>query len=312
MRYSDIFGFKSSRILLGTGYFGDGISEEESFAMMDKFREMGGTHIDTARLYADGRAEEIVGRWYADRKPTDVFVSTKGAYYDMDAKERPRLTENDIRDDLEKSLTALRFDVIDFYWLHRDDENTPAGQIIETLNKLVKEGKINKFGASNWTSKRIAEANSYAKEHGLEGFSASQIRFNPAYCLGERGGLVGMDDEEFEFYKTNNMPVAAYSSQAKGFFSKVVEQGVDALSEKAKKRYLCDENLERAEFMKELAKKYDCSIAALICGAFSSFEAPHVFPIIGGSRLSQIVDSLNGGDVILTKDELINIFKFNI
>ncbi len=312
MRYSDIFGFKSSRILLGTGYFGDGISEEEAFAMMDKFREMGGTHIDTARLYADGISEEIVGRWFKDRNPKEVFASTKGAYYDKDAGERPRLEDADIRSDVEMSLAALQFDVIDFYWLHRDDESVPAGRIIETMNGLVKDGKIKKFGASNWTAKRIAEANGYAKEHGLQGFTASQIRFNPAYCLGERGGLVGMDDDEFQFYKNNNMPVAAYSSQAKGFFSKVVEQGKDSLSEKAKKRYLCEENLQRAEFMKELSKKYDCSIAALICGAFSSFETPQVFPIIGGSKLPQIVDSLNGADVALTKDELVNIFKFNI
>lgn len=312
MRYSDVFGFNSSRILLGTGYFGDGISEEEAFAMMDKFCEMGGTHIDTARLYADGISEEIVGRWFADRKPEGVFVSTKGAYYDKDAGERPRLYDADIREDLEKSLAALQFDVIDFYWLHRDDESVPAGWIIETMNELVKEGKIKKFGASNWTSKRIAEGNEYAKAHGLCGFSASQIRFNPAYCLGERGGLVGMDEGEFDFYKSNNIPVAAYSSQAKGFFSKVAEQGVEALSEKARKRYLCDENLRRVEVMKELAKKYDCSMASLICGAFSSFENPHVFPIIGGSRLSQIIDSLNGADVALTKDELRNIFKFNI
>ena len=62
MRYSDCFGVKSSRILLGTGYFGDGISETEAFLMMDRFRELGGTHIDTARLYANGVAEEIVGK----------------------------------------------------------------------------------------------------------------------------------------------------------------------------------------------------------------------------------------------------------
>ncbi len=312
MRYSDIFGKKSSRILLGTAYFGDGIGEDDAFLMMDRFREMGGSHIDTARLYADGKSEEIVGRWMADRKPTDILVSTKGGYYDMDAKERPRLLMTDIMSDLEKSLSALKADTIDFYWLHRDDENHSAGEIIETMNELVKSGRIKKFGASNWTSERIAEANCYAKEHSLVGFSASQIRFNPAYCLGERGGLVGMDDKEFQFYKNNNMPVAAYSSQAKGFFSKMAEIGESALSEKAKKRYLCDENLNRLEVIKELSQKYNCSIAALICGAFCSFEVPEVFPIIGGSRLSQIVDSLNGADVELTKDELTRIFKFEL
>ncbi len=312
MRYSNIFGKKSSRILLGTAYFGDGIEEKDAFDMMDKFHDMGGTHIDTARLYANGTSEEIVGRWMQDRKSNDVFVSTKGGYYDMDAKERPRLLKADIVSDLEKSLTALKTDTIDFYWLHRDDENIPAGKIIENMNEIVKSGKIKKFGASNWTAKRIAEANQYAKEHGLMGFSASQIRFNPAYCKGERGGLVGMDDVEFEFYKSNSMPVAAYSSQAKGFFSKMAEQGEEALSEKARKRYLCDENLNRLEVIKELSHKYNCSIAALICGAFCSFETPEVFPIIGGSRLSQIVDSLNGADVVLTKDELQRIFKFDL
>ena len=312
MRYSDIFGFKSSRILLGTGYFGDGISKEESFEMMDKFREMGGTHIDTARLYADGIAEEIVGEWFADRKPDGMFVATKGAYYDKDAGDRPRLETEDVQADLEKSLKALKRECVDFYWLHRDNEEKPAGEIVEYMNDLVKCGKIKKFGASNWTSKRIAEANSYAESRGLIGFSASQIRFNPAYCLGERGGLVGMDEIEFEFYKKNKMPVAAYSSQAKGFFSKVAEHGVDALNEKARKRYLCEENLRRVEVMKALAEKYECSMAALICGAFSSFENPEVFPIIGGSRLSQIVDSMNGADVCLTKDELESIFKLDL
>ena len=312
MRYSDIFGKKSSRILLGTAYFGDGIGKEDAFIMMDKFRDMGGCHIDTARLYANGASEEIVGRWMAERKPSDMLVSTKGGYYDMDAKERPRLLKADIEGDLEKSLSALKTDVIDFYWLHRDDENIPAGEIIEMVNEIAKSGKIKKFGASNWTAKRIEEANTYAQNHGLIGFAASQIRFNPAYCLGERGGLVGMDEVEFEFYKKNNMPVAAYSSQAKGFFSKMAEQGESALSEKARKRYLCDENLNRLEVIKELSQKYNCSIAALICGAFCSFEVPEVFPIIGGSRLSQIVDSLNGADGELTKEELTMIFKFDL
>ncbi len=312
MRYSECFGKKSSRILLGTAYFGDGIDEKTAFSMMDRFREMGGTHIDTARLYADGRAEEIVGRWMKDRKPEEVFVSTKGGYYDMDAGERPRLLESDIRGDLEKSLAALGTDVIDFYWLHRDDEGLEASEIVEYMNSLVKEGKIKRFGASNWRSERIAEAQAFAKKSGLAGFSASQIRFNPAYCKGERGGLVGMDDSEFEFYKENNIPVAAYSSQAKGFFSKMAEQGEEALSEKARNRYLCEENLGRLEVMKYLAKKYDCSIASLICGAFCSFEYPEVFPIIGGRNLTQIEDSLRGADVCLTKDELKQIFKFDM
>ncbi len=312
MRYSDSFGRRSSKILLGTAYFGDGISKAEAYCLMDKFREMGGTHIDTARLYADGRAEEIVGQWIKDRNAGEMFVSTKGGYYDPDAGEPPRLSEMELRTDLEKSLAALGVDCIEFYWLHRDDENTPAGAIVEIMNNFVKEGKIKRFGASNWSSKRVDEANTYAKETGILGFCASQIRFNPAVCLGERGGLVGMDAREFEFYKETNMPVAAYSSQAKGFFSKMAEQGEPALSEKAKKRYLCDENIRRLGILKELSKKYNCSIAAAVCGALCSLDCPDVFPIIGGSRVEQIADSMEGADIVLEREELRELFKFDI
>ncbi len=309
MRYSNAFGQKASKMFLGTAYFGDGISQEDAFAIMDKFRENGGTHIDTARLYAKGVSEEIVGKWLKDRKASEMHVFTKGAYYEPDAGECSRVTEKEIVSDLDKSLKALGTDSIELYWLHRDDRVIDPGEVAELMNRLVKEGKIQKFGASNWQSDRIKAVNEYAKQHSLIGFGASQIRFNPAYCLGERGGLVGMDKNEFEFYKKAGMPLVAYSSQAKGFFSKVAEQGVDALSEKAKKRYLCEENLEKVEVMKALSKKYNCSVGAIVCGAMCSIDCPDTFPIIGGSRISQIEDSMSGADVVTTPEELKAIFK---
>lgn len=309
MKYSDIFGKKSSKILLGTAYFGDGISEETAFDMMDKFRELGGTHIDTARLYADGRAEEIVAKWRKSRGAFEMLVSSKGGYPTNDAPESVRISEKEIRHDLELSLRALETECIDFYWIHRDDEETPAGEVIEYLNQFVKEGKIKKFGLSNWSAKRVAQAQAYAKEKNLTGVSASQIRFNPAYCKGERSGLVGMDPEQFAYYQEETMPVVAYSSQAKGFFSKMAELGEDALSPKARDRYLCEENLIKLSGMKTLAEKYSCSIASLICGAFCSFENPEVFPVIGSRTVEQMVDSLKGAEVTLNQEEIALIFE---
>ena len=304
MKYSDSFGKKSSKILLGTGYFGDTISQDEAFAIMDQYYEMGGRHIDTARLYAYGEAEKVVGKWLTFRKPDDVLVSTKGGYYEPDLGEKPRLNEADLRYDLEQSLSALGLKNIEFYWLHRDDETVPVSEIIDLMNCFVKEGKIKQFGASNWRSERIKAANEYAKENGLFGFSASQLRFNPAYCLGERGGLVGMDAHEFSFYKNNPMPVVAYSSQAKGFFSKMAEQGESALSEKAKKRYLCEENLKRLEIIKQLASDLHCSVASVVCGILCSISEMEVFPIIGGRNISQIADSMGGADIVIPEERL--------
>lgn len=306
MKYSNVFHKKSSRILLGTAYFGDGISEEASFEIMDKYCEMGGTHIDTARLYADGIAEEIVGKWVRSRKATHIQVSTKGGYPYADSMDCPRLSEKEIRSDLEKSLKATGFEKIDFYWLHQDDETIPAGQILEVLNFLVKEGKIIDFGVSNWTVERIKEAQKYAKEHNLKEISASQMRFNPAVMNPDDrySHLVGMDRESFAFYKDNNLPVVAYSSQAKGFFSKMSEFGADSLSEKAKDRYLNDVNMKTLKVLEELSQKYSCSIASIICGAFCSVDIPEVFPIIGGRNIEQITDSMNGAKITLTVDEV--------
>lgn len=79
---------------------------------------------------------------------------------------------------------------------------------------------------------------------------------------------------------------------------------------KSKKRYLCAENLERLELIKKLAKKYECSIAAVVCGALCSLSCPDVFPIIGGSRVEQIIDSMHGAHITLEQSELDNLFKF--
>lgn len=311
MRYSDVFYKKSSRILLGTAYFGDGISEKEAFEIMDKYVSMGGTHIDTARLYADGRSEEIIGKWVRERKAFDIQISTKGGFPDKETPDVFRLSEKEIRKDIEASLKATGFETIDFYWLHHDDTTRSPGEIIEVLNALKKEGKLIDFGVSNWTVRRIDEAQKYAFSHRLSGISASQLRFNPA-CMNEDGkiaNLVGMDRESFAYYKQNNLPVVAYSSQAKGFFSKMAETGEGALSDKAKKRYLNEENLMTLEVLKKLSREHGASVASVICGAFCSFSEPEVFPLIGGRNTKQIEDSMNGADVVLSNEELSEIFR---
>ncbi len=309
MRYSDAFFGKTSKIFLGTAYFGDGISEKEAFLIMDTFRNMGGTHIDTARLYANGISEKIVGKWLKMTNDSDMHVFTKGAYYDPDRGESPRVTKKDIQKDLDESRRALGRDCIEFYWLHRDDGVIPPEEITDIMNELIKQGKIKAYGASNWKSDRIKAVNDYAKSKSLQGFYASQIRFNPAYCLGERGGLVGMDREEFGFYQNANMPLVAYSSQAKGFFSKMAEYGENSLSEKARKRYLCKENLDKLEIFKALSKKYSASVGSIVCSAMCSIESPATFPVIGGSSTVQIEDSMLGANIILTKEEIKEIFK---
>ncbi len=314
MKYSDSFKKKSSKILLGTAYFGDSISESDAFEIMDTFVSFGGNHIDTARLYANGEAEKIVGKWLKSRNMEDIFVSTKGGYPNSDTPDAIRISEEEIRFDLENSLKALDLECVDFYWLHRDDENRSVEEIIDYLNDLVKEGKIKRFGASNWRVERIIKANEYAKNKGKIGFSASQIRFSPAHLVegGDARSLVTMDSNSFDTYKTLDIPVVAYASQAKGFFSKMAERGVDSLSPKSRDRYYSEENIRRLDLVKTLAEKYNISVASAVVSLLTSITTPDVFPIIGGSRKEQIADSLKGADTVIANNEIEEILKFNI
>ena len=311
MRYSEGFDKNSSKILLGTAYFGDTITREESFKIMDKYVELGGNHIDTARLYADGESEKVISEWLSSRRPQGIHISTKGAFPNSKTPEIPRLSEKEVRYDLELSLRSLNTERIDFYWLHRDDEQKPVSEIIDYMNEFVKEGKIARFGASNWKYLRIEEANRYASENGLQGFEATQIRFSPA-IISPNGNadrkLVDISPESLEYYAKKKMPIAAYASQAKGFFSKMADVGEAGLSAKSKERYLCEENLKTLEIIKEISQKQGCSIAAAVCGALCSLASPDVFAIIGGSRTEQIADSMRGADVLLEKEDLKRIF----
>ena len=312
MKYSYSFGKKSSKILLGTAYFGETIDEKKSFEILDAYLDLGGCHIDTARLYGNGESERIIGKWLKSRGSDEIFISTKGAFPKKEAPNAPRLSPEEIRSDIEESLLTLGRDSVDFYWLHRDDESIDAGEIIETLNTLCKEGKMTAFGASNWTHQRIEQANEYAKRHNLTSFKASQVRMSPAILKpggDDDRGLVNMTKEGFMYYKNNNMPVAAYASQAKGFFSKMIRFGEEGLSQKAKARYLCPENLEILEIIKSLSEKYCASPASIVCAALCSIEEFDVFPIIGPGQVSQLEDSLKSADVRLQRSETKKIFE---
>ena len=86
-----------------------------------------------------------------------------------------RLTEAELRKDLEESLKALKTDVIDLYFLHRDDVSVPPEEMLITANRFLKEGKVKAIGASNWTAGRIGQANDFAVKNGFVPFCASEI-----------------------------------------------------------------------------------------------------------------------------------------
>lgn len=107
-------------------------------------------------------------------------------------------------------------------------------------------------GCSNWHSERIEQANKYAEQKGLCGFSSSQIQWSLAHTT-EDFDIVIMDQKEYEYYLNSSRPIFAYASQAQGFFPKVAKGGLEALSKKTRNRFGCEDNLKRLEVLKAFA-----------------------------------------------------------
>ena len=300
MRTLTIGSLELSRIILGTSYFGTNLSESVAFDLMDTYLALGGRTIDTARVYGAwdaagiGAAERVVGAWLAARRPEGVTLITKGAHPPKGDMTASRLSRDCILDDAARSAETLGR-VPDLWFLHRDDVTRPVEEIAESMAALTAAGLARYVGASNWRAARIEAYNAYALAHGLPCFVCSQIQWSLAVTTPEAYGdptLVCMNDEEYAWYRAHRFPVLAFSSQAKGFFSKAIAGGLDSLPEKAKKRFATPENLARLEQVRAECARTGRSPAAVALSYITENEVPGC-AIVGCSSVEQLKDSLS-------------------
>lgn len=303
-----------SALCLGTSNFGATITQADAFTLLDAFVDYGGNFLDTAEVYANWMpelprsiSERTLGAWMDKRgNRARMLIGTKGAHPDLATMHISRLAPADIIHDLHGSLERLQTDVIDLYWLHRDDESRPVGEIIETLAAQVKIGKIRAFGCSNWRTVRMQEAWSYATQQGLPGFVANQ----PLWSLAQPNpaafgmpGLAGMDAQMFAFHQQCGWAVIPYTSQARGFFSKLVAHGEAGLKEGERKAYLNETNRHRAARAAALAQQHGVTVAQIALAYLINQPVPTI-PVIGCHTLAQLADSMGAATVILTPAEL--------
>lgn len=306
-------GLAVSPLCLGGVPFGNTITEAETFALLDRFVARGGTFIDTARIYSDWvpgelrRSERILGDWLQARGGRErLVIATKGAHAFIDSLDAPRTSSAEIRDDLEGSLRTLRTEVVDLYWLHRDDPTRPVEHFIDLLNVFRREGKIRAFGGSNWSPARLRAANDYARKSGQEGFSANQ----PLWCLGSAQarppkdpGLVKFDAAADAWHRETGLAVIPYTSQANGFFSKLALPPDRRPADLEKSDFHTPANLATARRVLELAASKRVAPSAIVLAYLWSRPYP-VVPIVGCRTIAQLEDCIAALPGRLTTDEL--------
>jgi aryl-alcohol dehydrogenase-like predicted oxidoreductase len=165
-------GLQVSSIGLGCVTFGREIDEATSFAVMDYALERGINLLDTAEAYAKGRSEEVVGSWLKARgRRNQITLATKAA---------PPLGGARLQAACEGSLRRLQTDVIDLYQLHAFDKNAPLEETLETLHKLVEQGKVRYIGCSNFAAWQLCKALWIADVHHWARLESVQPNYNLA------------------------------------------------------------------------------------------------------------------------------------
>lgn len=303
-----------SKIVKGADYFGTAISEDTAFALLDRYFELGGNTIDTARIYgksdssivgSPAYSEGVVGRWLLSRgmRSRTVLV-TKGAHPDRNCMTKSRICKQVVDQDLATSLSELKTDFVDVYFLHRDNPDMPVGEIMDMLDEHVKAGEIRALGASNWSVQRIDEANQWALSHGKTPFSISQIQWGLAFTSGESWNdptLMVMNAAEYDGYMKNKIPVMAFASQGGGYYSNKLA-GLP-LKDKVLRRYENPKNLARLPMIRQISEETGCSPAA-VCMAFLTSNPVQSAAIIGCSTVAQLEDSMSCSDLTLTPEQI--------
>jgi len=170
-----------SELALGTMLFGEasdrGVAADGAEAIVTRFLDIGGSHIDLADVYAGGQAEEIVGRVIRGRRG-EVVLTTKARFPTGPGPNDQGLSRYHLVQGLEASLRRLGTEAIDVFYLHAWDPVTPLEETLRALDDLVRAGKIRYIGASNLRAWQLMKALGLSDGHGWTRIVAGQYQYS--------------------------------------------------------------------------------------------------------------------------------------
>ncbi|WP_437746352.1 aldo/keto reductase [Sorangium sp. So ce302] len=193
-------GFKVPVLSLGTGTFGGGnefwdscgaLDVAEATRLVDISLEAGMNMFDSADVYSNGLAEEILGQAIKGRRD-QVIISTKATFRSGSGPNDVGSSRYHLVRSVEGALRRLQTDHIDLFQLHGFDALTPLEETLGTLDDLVRAGKIRYLGCSNFSGWHLMKSLAVSEKYGLSRYVAHQAYYS----------LVGRD------YEWELMPLA--------------------------------------------------------------------------------------------------------
>lgn len=294
-------GIDVSILCLGTMNF---VNDKESFPVLDCYAESGGSFFDTANIYGKtisghygGESELLLGRWMQSRKNRDkMFVATKvGVTYRVGEGLPPierGVSRNQLINECDKSLQRLGVDYIDLYYIHNDFRIDPLEEVMDTLDSLIRQGKVRCIGASSHAAWRLEQARWICAHNGFAQFCCVQERYT--YLRPKPGADFATtryaDREIQDWCKTHGVSLLAYSSLLKGAYTRDDRQ--------IPEQYSGVDSQIRLKLLRETANDLGCTPGQLVL-AWMMHSDPSFIPLITGSKVEQIKDNVGALEVKL-------------
>ena len=279
-------------------FYGEG-AEAESIATIHRAIELGVTFLDTADIYGLGSNEELVGKAIKDGR-SEVVLATKfgnvraadGSFVGVNG--RPDY----VRSACEASLRRLQVEVIDLYYQHRVDANTPIEDTVGAMAELVKAGKVRYLGLSEAAPETIRRA------HKVHPIAALQTE----YSLWSRDP----EGELLDTVRELGIGFVAYSPLGRGFLTAKITN-LDELAKDDWRRGMprfeqenFRRNMELVEKIRAIAASNGCTPAQLAL-AWVMAQGDDIVPIPGTKRRQYLEENVGALDIRLTPEELTEI-----
>ncbi|WP_037914654.1 aldo/keto reductase family protein [Actinacidiphila yeochonensis] len=281
---------------------GSQVEEDAATSCVRAALDAGITTFDTADVYAQTRAESVLGRALKGERREGLEILTKVFWPTGPGQNDRGLSRKHIMESIENSLRRLQTDHVDVYQAHRFDVSTPLEETMEAFADVVHSGKAHYIGVSEWTSDQIRRAHALARELRVQ-LVSNQPQYSALWRIIE--GEVVPTCEELglgqvvwspiaqgvltgKYLPGQQPPAGSRATDAKG--------GSDMIS-----RWMQDEVLERVQQLQPLAAEAGLSLAQLAVAWV--LQNPNVSAaIVGASRPEQVTENAKAAGVKLDAD----------